>query len=225
MDLDLVIESLLFASPKPLSAPELKELCHRSAEHAGEEGASLPRPTARQIDKSLQSLEQRYQEMGRSYRLHCVAGGWQFVNRTEFAPWIRAMLGRKPRPPRLSQPALETLAIVAYRQPLTRAEAEHIRGVSVDGVVQTLLERNLIEPLGRAEVAGRPMTYGTTGQFLEYFGLASLEDLPDAPELQRIEAPSPGPPPREEEAGDAPEAAPENHAEDSSDGSREDPPA
>src|SRR5439155_7755623 len=90
------------------------------------------------------------------------------------------------RPPRLSQPALETLAIIAYRQPLTRAEIEQVRGVAVDGVMQTLLERGLVEQVGRAEVIGRPMTYGTTNTFLEYFGLRSLEDLPVADELRRI---------------------------------------
>ena len=99
---------------------------------------------------------------------------------------MRTLVGQKPRPPKLSQPALETLSIIAYRQPLTRAEGEQIRGVSVDGVVQTLLERGLIEKRGRAEVIGRPMTYGTTPQFLEYFGLKSLNDLPAAPELLRI---------------------------------------
>ena len=92
----------------------------------------------------------------------------------------------KPGPPRLSQPALETLAIIAYRQPITRAEIEQVRGVAVDGVMQTLLERGLVEQVGRAEVVGRPMTYGTTAVFLEYFGLRSLEDLPAADELRRI---------------------------------------
>ena len=92
----------------------------------------------------------------------------------------------KARPPRLSQPALETLAIIAYRQPITRAEIEQVRGVDVDGVMQTLLERGLVESVGRAEVIGRPHTYGTTPLFLEYFGLRSLEDLPAADELRRI---------------------------------------
>jgi segregation and condensation protein B len=90
------------------------------------------------------------------------------------------------RPPRLSQPALETLAIIAYRQPVTRAEVEQVRGVAVDGVLQTLLERGLVEQVGRAEVPGRPGLYSTTAQFLEYFGLGSLEDLPAADELRRI---------------------------------------
>jgi segregation and condensation protein B len=95
-------------------------------------------------------------------------------------------VGVKARPTRLSQPALETLAIIAYRQPITRAEVEQVRGVAVDAVMQTLLERGLVEQTGRAEVVGRPMTYGTTPLFLEYFGLRGLEDLPAADELRRI---------------------------------------
>ena len=96
------------------------------------------------------------------------------------------MVGIKSRPPRLSQPALETLAIIAYRQPITRAEVEQIRGVNVDGTMQTIMERGLVETVGRAEVVGRPPTYGTTALFLEYFGLRGLEDLPAADELRRI---------------------------------------
>jgi segregation and condensation protein B len=96
------------------------------------------------------------------------------------------LVGVKARPPRLTQAALETLAIVAYRQPITRAEIEQIRGVSVDGVMQTLTERGLVESVGRAEAVGRPQTYGTTPMFLEYFGLRGLEDLPAADELRRI---------------------------------------
>jgi len=122
----------------------------------------------------------------RSYRLACVAGSWQFVTQPDYAPWLRALVGVKARPPRLSQPALETLAIIAYRQPITRAEVEQIRGVNVDGTMQTLTERGLVEAVGRAEVVGRPPTYGTTSLFLEYFGLAKLDDLPAADELRRI---------------------------------------
>ena len=88
----------------------------------------------------------------------CVAGAWQFVTQPEFSPWLKALVGVKNRPPRLSQPALETLAIIAYRQPITRAEVEQIRGVNVDGTMQTFMERGLVEPGGRAEVVGRPPT-------------------------------------------------------------------
>jgi segregation and condensation protein B len=100
----------------------------------------------------------------------------------------------KARPPRLSQPALETLAIIAYRQPITRAEIEQIRGVNVDGVMQTLGERGLITQAGRAEVVGRPPTYGTTPLFLEYFGLRALTDLPAADELRRVAVQKPSAP-------------------------------
>jgi segregation and condensation protein B len=113
------------------------------------------------------------------------------VTQPEYAPWVKALVGHRARPPRLSHPALETLAIIAYRQPLTRAEIEQVRGVAVDGVMQTLLERGLVEQLGRAEVIGRPMTYGTTPVFLEYFGLRSLEELPAANELRRIHVQKP----------------------------------
>jgi segregation and condensation protein B len=108
------------------------------------------------------------------------------VSQPEYAPWIKALVGHKSRPPRLSQPALETVAIVAYRQPLTRAEIEQVRGVAVDGVMQTLVERGLIVAVGRAEVVGRPITYGTTPLFLEYFGLRSLDELPAADDLRRV---------------------------------------
>jgi segregation and condensation protein B len=116
----------------------------------------------------------------------CVAESWQFVSQPEFAPWLKALIGHKARPPKLSPPARETLAIIAYRQPITRTEIEQVRGVAVDGVMQTLLERGLVEQVGRAEVVGRPITYGTTSQFLEYFGLRNLEELPAADELRRI---------------------------------------
>ena len=131
-------------------------------------------------------LAKDHEAAQRSFRLACVAGSWQFVTQPEYAPWLKALVGHKLRPPRLSQPALETLAIIAYRQPITRAEMEQVRGVSVDGVMQTLVERGLVEQVGRAEVVGRPMTYGTTSLFLEYFGLRSLEDLPAADELRRV---------------------------------------
>ena len=193
MELSLALESLLFAAQKPLTAAELRDLCRTAAEQyetiRGDK--SLVKPSAKRIEQELEQLAAHHEEAQRSYRLICVAGAWQFVTQVDYAPWVRTLVGQKPRPPRLSQPALETLAIVAYRQPLTRAEAEQIRGVSVDGVVQTLLERGLIEQRGRAEVVGRPMTYGTTEYFLEYFGLKALEDLPAAPELQRIEVERP----------------------------------
>ena len=186
MDLKLILESLLFHAQKPMNAGELKDLLTAAVEPEDANLKALKKTTIEQIGSLLNELESDYRNMARSFRLICVAGAWQFASMPDYAPWIRALVGEKPRPPKLSQPALETLAIIAYRQPLTRAEIEQIRGVSVDGVMQTLIERGLVEAVGRAEVAGRPITYGTTLAFLEYFGLRNLMELPAADELRRI---------------------------------------
>lgn len=187
MELKFVIESLLFTSQKPLSIREIREILSVAADKGEEEVVKAYKKVKEaEIENALTELEKDHAESGRSYYLACVAGAWQFVTRPDYMPWLRTLFGVKTRPPRLSQPALETLAIVAYRQPITRAEIEQVRGVAVDGVVSTLLERGLIENAGRAEVVGRPMTYATTGLFLEYFGLRSLDELPAADELRRI---------------------------------------
>ncbi len=187
MELKFVIESLLFTSQKPLNLREIREILTTAAEKGTEEVVKTFRKAPdEEIENALTGLEKDHAQSGRSYYLACVAGSWQFVTRPEYMPWLRTLFGIKSRPPRLSQPAIETLAIIAYRQPITRAEIEQIRGVAVDGVVATLLERGLIENAGRAEVVGRPMTYATTGLFLEYFGLRNLDELPAADELRRI---------------------------------------
>jgi segregation and condensation protein B len=188
MELKLILEAVLFAAQKPLSLKELRDVFAAAVEHAEGDGTAraLKKVKETELILALEELAQDHEAAQRSYRLACVAGSWQFVTQPEYAPWLKALVGHKLRPPRLSQPALETLAIIAYRQPLTRAEIEQVRGVSVDGVMQTLVERGLVEQMGRAEVVGRPMTYGTTGLFLEYFGLRSLEDLPAADELRRV---------------------------------------
>jgi len=188
MELKSILEAILFSAQKPMSLKELRDVFAGAVEHAeGDETArGLKKVKEDQLNAALEELAREHGAAQRSYRLACVAGAWQFVTQPEYAPWLKALVGHKARPPRLSQPALETLAIVAYRQPITRAEIEQVRGVAVDGVMQTLLERGLVEQLGRAEVVGRPMTYGTTPVFLEYFGLRSLEDLPAADELRRL---------------------------------------
>jgi len=188
MELKFILEALLFAAQKPLSTKELRDVFSGAVEHA--EGDEVVRGFRKvkesEIESTLQQLAVEHEQACRSYRLACVAGSWQFVSLPDFAPWLKALVGHKARPPRLSQPALETLAIIAYRQPLTRSEIEQVRGVSVDGVMQTLLERGIVEQVGRAEVVGRPALYGTTALFLEYFGLRSLDELPAADELRRI---------------------------------------
>jgi len=188
MELKFILEGILFSAQKPLSLKELRDVFAGAVEHAeGDETVrSFKKAKEEQLTVALEELAKDHENAARSYRLVCVAGSWQFVTEPEYAPWLKALVGHKARPPRLSQPALETLAILAYRQPITRAEIEQVRGVAVDGVMQTLVERGLVEQLGRAEVIGRPMTYGTTSLFLEYFGLRSLEELPAADELRRI---------------------------------------
>jgi segregation and condensation protein B len=188
MELKFILEAILFSAQKPLNLKELREVFAGAVEHAeGDETArGLKKVKEDQLTAALEALAADHEVGNRSFRLVSVAGAWQFVTQPEYAPWLKALVGHKARPPRLSQPALETLAIIAYRQPLTRAEIEQVRGVAVDGVMQTLLERSLVEQLGRAEVVGRPMTYGTTALFLEYFGLRNLEELPAADELRRI---------------------------------------
>ncbi len=187
MELKYILEAILFSAQKPHSPKELRDLLATAAEQS-EDGVARPFKKVKEeaLVAALEELVREHEAAGRSYRLACVAGAWQFVSQPEYAPWIKALVGEKNRPSRLSQPALETLAIIAYRQPLTRAEIEQIRGVAVDGVMQTLIERGLVEQVGKADVVGRPGTYGTTPLFLEYFGLRSLEDLPAADELRKI---------------------------------------
>ena len=188
MELKFILESILFSAQKPLSVKELRDVfaIAAEAEDADATVKSLKKIKEEDVAAALETLAREHETAARSYRLVCVAGSWQFVTQPEFAPWLKAFIGVKSRPSRLSQPALETLAIISYRQPVTRAEVEQIRGVNIDGTMQTLLERGLVESTGRAEVIGRPQIYSTTNLFLEYFGLRSLEDLPAADELRRI---------------------------------------
>ena len=187
MELKAIIEAVLFNSQKPLSPKELRDVLSQTADNSEEPFAKHFKKTKdEELITVLETLAQEHSTAARTFRLVCVAGAWQFVSQPEFAPWIKTLVGEKSRPGRLSQPALVTLAIIAYRQPLTRAEMEQIRGVAVDGVMQTLLERGIVEHVGRAEVVGRPVLYGTTPAFLEYFGLRGLEDLPAADELRKI---------------------------------------
>jgi segregation and condensation protein B len=188
MELKFILESLLFSAQKPMSVKELRDLLANAAtaEDADEAAKPFKKTKDDDVTAALEELAREHAAAARSYRLACVAGAWQFVTQPEFAPWLKALVGVKNRPTRLSQAALETLAIIAYRQPVTRAEVEQVRGVNIDGTMQTILERGLVIQSGRAEVVGRPALYSTTPLFLEYFGLRGLEDLPAADELRRI---------------------------------------
>ncbi|MGC8830745.1 MAG: SMC-Scp complex subunit ScpB [Verrucomicrobiia bacterium] len=186
MELKEIIEALLFNAQKALTAEEIRNVIIETAKNTEDsEAKSFSRVPIENVKTALEQIEREINSAGRAFRLLCIAGAYQFASRPEFSPWLRTLYGQRQRPPRLSQPALETLAIIAYRQPVTRAEVEQIRGVSVDGVIQTLLERGLIEQSGRAEIPGRPALYSTTQLFLEYFGLKSLDDLPAADELRK----------------------------------------
>jgi segregation and condensation protein B len=165
--LPALIESLLFAAGAPVPLARLVD--------------ALGGPERREVSAALTKLAESYERDGRGLRLVQVAGGWQLRTPAEHGPWIRRLL--RERPPRLSRPMLETLAIVAYRQPCTRIEIEAIRGVEADAVLSTLLDRRLVRIMGRKDAPGRPLLYGTTREFLEVFGLPDLEALPALREL------------------------------------------
>lgn len=185
-----ILEALLFASEKPLSAAECVKHLRGAVEAAPEDSgvAALAKTRQDEVAGAMRELGSEYEEQQRGFRMVESGGGWKVVTSPEASPWVRQLFPEN-RPVRLSPSALETLAIVAYRQPITRADIEAVRGVNVDGVTQTLLERGVIRIIGRAEVPGRPLLYGTTEFFLEHFGLRALEELPNCAELRRVELP------------------------------------
>ncbi len=193
--LSRVLEALLFASDKPVSASECAKHLRGAVEAAPEDAevASLAGTKQDEIAAAMHGLQEDYAAQERGFRLVESAAGWKVVTAPDAAPWVRQLFPEN-RPARLSPSALETLAIVAYRQPIHRADIEAVRGVNVDGVMQTLLERGVIRITGRAELPGRPLLYGTTEFFLEHFGLRSLEELPNCAELRRVELPVSGSP-------------------------------
>lgn len=168
-ELKAIVESLVFVSDAPLRPERIAE------------ALDVERGRVMQI---LRELEAEYRQARRGFILDEVAGGFQFRTRAEHADWVRRL--NKNRPFRFSRAALETLAIVAYRQPITRAEIEYLRGVDSGGVLKTLLDRHLVRILGKKEIAGRPMIYGTTREFLELFGLRDLAALPTLKEFSEI---------------------------------------
>lgn len=171
-NLKYIIESLVFVSETPLSLNHLKSI--------------LETVDRRDIRLALAELQGEYEDRQGGFLLQEVAGGFQFRTRAEHSDWIKKLL--KPSPTRLSRAALETLAIIAYKQPIIRADVEHIRGVDSGGVLRMLLERKLIRVLGRKDIPGRPMIYGTTKAFLEIFNLKDLSELPSPREITSLGA-------------------------------------
>jgi segregation and condensation protein B len=166
-----VIEAILFASDEPLSAERLVKI----AEFNG---------GVKQVKKCIETLNQQYQQSGRAFRIEEIAGGYQMMTLPEYNNWLKNLL-RQRADNKLSPAALETLAIVAYKQPIIRADIESIRGVACGEMVRSLMYKGLVKIVGKAEVLGRPLLYGTTKKFLEVFGLSDLKDLPKAEELKQ----------------------------------------
>lgn len=167
------LESLLFVSPDPLT---LEVLCDVLELDEGD------------VESLLEDLAREFSARSHGIEVLKVAGGWRFATKAEYAAEVEKVL--KPHAARMSRASLETLAIVAYRQPITRAEIEKIRGVSVDRMLNRLMEKNLIQEVGRKQLPGRPILYGTTLEFLEYFGMDTLEELPPLGEAPAGEEPS-----------------------------------
>jgi segregation and condensation protein B len=169
-DLKNIIESLLFVAEEPLTLDRIKDV--------------LELEDRKPIREALQELEADYASRTGAFVLREVAGGFQFRSRPDYVPWIKKLI--QPKPARLSKAALETLAIIAYKQPVIRSDIEHLRGVDCGGVLRMLLERNLVRVLGRKEIPGRPIIYATTKQFLEVFDLKNLKDLPTPKEIEDL---------------------------------------
>lgn len=168
--LKLILESMLYAAEKPLSAREIHSI--------------IPDAKIPDVKSALKVLQYEYEAMGRSFSLREVANGYQFRSRSEYGPYIMKMLQRSPN--RLSRASMETLAIIAYKQPILRQEIERLRGVDVGGIVRALLEKDLIRVMGRKNLPGRPLIYGTTKKFLEVFDLKDIESLPKLKEFNAL---------------------------------------
>ncbi len=165
------VEALIMASPEPLAARKIAEM--------------IQELTPSKVGQTVAGLNTRYMESGSSFRIREIAGGYQLYIVPEFTGYVQEMFARR-RKMRLTRAALETLAIIAYRQPVTRVEIEQIRGVASDGVIHNLLEKNMITIKGRAETVGKPLQYGTADEFLKFFGLNAVDDLPKMSEIEEL---------------------------------------
>ena len=193
MDLCRIVESLLFATDRPLTPKAIAHALRDAGRYTpAPETTEHEKLNVAEIETAIEALTAKLDSEGSSLMVQGVAGGYQLKTRPEFAVWTKRLF-EQPKAARLSQPALETLAVVAYRQPIGRAEIESVRGVAVDGVMATLLERKVVRIAGRSEQPGRPLLYETTPHFLELFGLKDLDELPNAEELRRLQPPQENP--------------------------------
>jgi segregation and condensation protein B len=202
MQLTKIVEALLFSYQEPLSVEHMTRAIRETAREIFDNARDDAEATAaapyikvleKDVKAAITTLLQHYETDGHSFTLIERATGWRLCAKPEFADWSRALYPEK-RTPRLSQAALETLAIIAYRQPITKAAIEAVRGVAVDTLVQQLIDRGLVYVHGRSTLPGKPTLYATTERFLDHFGVREVADLPNAQELQRVPLPEPAPP-------------------------------
>lgn len=185
-ELKQIIGGMLFAAKEPLSLDQIRKILVRVAKERGGIAKDFGKASENDIDEALQQLKRDFDKHKTGLRIQEIDQGFRLENDTACGIWLREMLA-KGKPQRLSKPALETLAIIAYRQPCTRAEIESVRGVAADQIVRNLLELQLIKVTGRSALPGRPWMFGTTRKFLERFGLKDIAALPGVDELRKIE--------------------------------------
>jgi segregation and condensation protein B len=189
MTLNKIVEALIFASQDPLTSKAIAKIVRRIA---GREDAheQLQEAKAKDVEAALAEINEEYGKNGSPFVAEERSTGWKLYTRSDYGSYVRELYpGQKSS--RLSSPALETLAIIAYRQPITRAAIEAVRGVNVDGVMQTLVDRGLVSISGRADLPGRPLLYETSSIFLEHFGIKGVNELPNAVELRQVQLPQP----------------------------------
>ena len=206
-ELKQIIGAMLFVRKEPLTVAEIRRVLAATAERRGGITSDFAKANEALVREAVDALGRELAERKMGFHVIEVAGGFRLENDANCGPWLRTML-QKGRGARLSLPALETLAIVAYRQPCVRSEIEAVRGVAVDAILKNLLEMQLVRVVGRSELPGRPWMFGTTQKFMEHFGLKSLDDLPGTDELRRLEAEQARA--RAPKAAETPETAPED---------------
>jgi len=181
-----IIGAMLFAAKHPVSAAQMRRVFQQVAENHGGATSDFAQLKEKDIKAAVEELSAELERSKVGMAISEVAKGYRLENEVSCGKWVRELLDRG-KPQRLSRPALETLAIIAYRQPCVRSEIEAVRGVAVDQILRNLMEMQLVRIVGRREMPGRPMLFGTTQKFLEYFGINTLNDLPGVEELRRIE--------------------------------------
>lgn len=184
-ELKEIIGSLLFASKEPVNVQQIRRVLEKTAEEEKGAARDFAKASPADIKQAVEALARDLEKSKLGFVVTEVAKGYRLENQSHCGPWLREHLN-KSKASRLSRPALETLAIIAYRQPVTRQDIETVRGVAVDAIVKNLLELQLIKVIGRSDLPGRPWLFGTTQQFLLHFGIRDIVDLPNIEELKKM---------------------------------------